>query len=199
MGEPKLLLPVAGRPLIVHTLGAWLGSRVDQIVVVVRPGDHNLTAVLDRAAESKVQGPKSKVDLVIPDVAPPDMKASVQAALRHIEGRNAPTVEDAFLLAPADMPGLSAAIADRLIERSVSAGRTRILAPTIDGKRGHPVLFPWPFAAEVFALGDGEGLNTVVESHPPQLVACEDLVASGEHPFADIDTPEEYQQANKGK
>ncbi|HMP05911.1 MAG TPA: NTP transferase domain-containing protein, partial [Lacipirellulaceae bacterium] len=42
MGAPKLLLPVAGRPLIDHVLAAWSASRSTRIVVVVRGDDHAL-------------------------------------------------------------------------------------------------------------------------------------------------------------
>src|SRR5437667_12426851 len=83
MGEPKRLMPVAGQPLILHTLAAWQRSRVDQVVVVVRPGDDDLTAAVIN--QSRVQGPRSNVEIVVPDLPPPDMKASLQAALKHIE------------------------------------------------------------------------------------------------------------------
>ena len=77
MGEPKLLMPVAGQPLIAHTLAAWERSRVDQIVVVVRPGNDELTEAVKQECGSKVQSPKSKVEIVIPATSPQDMKASV--------------------------------------------------------------------------------------------------------------------------
>ena len=49
MGQPKLLLPLAGQPLILHTIAAWQQSRVDRIVVVVRPGDEALAEVVRTA------------------------------------------------------------------------------------------------------------------------------------------------------
>jgi molybdenum cofactor cytidylyltransferase len=211
MGRPKLLLPVAGQPLVCHTLAAWQRSSVERIVVVVRPGDHELAAAI---ARSKVQSPESKVktsstldlgpwtldplpaeiDLVIPDTPPADMKASLQAALGHIERQYRPTADDAFLVAPADMPGLKAAIIDRLIHADSVSSDRKILAPTIAGQRGHPVLFPWPMAALVHKLADQEGLNAIAHRHPPVHTPCEDLVAPSEYPFADIDTPEDYRQ-----
>src|SRR5438067_7475125 len=109
MGEPKLLLALAGRPLILHTIDAWQRSRVNRIVVVVRPDDAALADVVRTVSQPAV------VDIVIPDVPPPDMKASLQAALKHIERQYAPTAADAFLVAPADMPRLSTLIINRLI------------------------------------------------------------------------------------
>src|SRR5262245_32414020 len=80
MGEPKLLMPVAAQPMIAHTLRAWQDSRVDQVFVVVRPGDHALIAAVN--GESRADN--ARVEVVVPPVAPPDMKASIQAALAHI-------------------------------------------------------------------------------------------------------------------
>jgi molybdenum cofactor cytidylyltransferase len=185
MRDPKLLLPLAGRPLILHTLAAWQRSRVDQIIVVVRPGDAALAEIVTSAGASKI-------DVVIPAAPPPDMKASLQAALRHIDKEFAATASYAFLVAPADMPRLSAPIIDRLIARHIANSSRKILAPILAGRRGHPVLFPWRVASEVHALRDDEGLNTIVRRYPPELVPCEDLVAAGEYPFADVDTPEDY-------
>ena len=186
MGEPKLLLPLAGEPLIWHTIRAWQRSQVDQVVVVVRPGDERLADV--------VRGVGAV--LVIPAESPPDMKASIQAALRHINERFSPIATDAFLVAPADMPRLSPAIIDALIHRRQEENQ-RILVPTMAGRRGHPVLFPWPLAAEVHALAENEGLDAIVRRHEPLPVACDDIVADDEQPFADIDTPQDYRRLNE--
>jgi molybdenum cofactor cytidylyltransferase len=193
MGEPKLLLPVAGQPLIARTLAAWERSRVDRIVVVVRPGDQALADAVRDVSKSKVEGRASKVEVVIPEVSPADMKASVQAALKHIEREHAPSEADAFVVAPADMPTLSTAIIDRLIERHRAVPAPSIIVPTILEERGHPVLFSWTLAGEVFDLGANEGLNAIVDRYQPTVIACEDLVADGEYPFADVDTREEYE------
>src|SRR5262249_38998264 len=95
-----------------------------------------------------------------------------------------------FLWDPRERPNLSSAIIGRLIEMYRAGNEAAILAPTIAGKRGHPALFPWSQAAELFQLGQNEGLNAIVERHEIRLVACDDLVSAGEQPFADVDTPE---------
>jgi molybdenum cofactor cytidylyltransferase len=194
MGQPKLLLPVSGQPLIWQTLAAWAASDVSHIVVVVRPDDE---ALANSLREFEVQGSKFKaagrLDVVIPPSPPPDMKASLQAALTHIQQQYSPTGDDAFLVAPADMPNLSTPIINRLLARH-SGDNAVILGPTIDGRRGHPVLIPWPLTPEVFALQADEGLNTIIDSQTVELVPCDDLAGASESPFADIDTPDEYQQ-----
>jgi molybdenum cofactor cytidylyltransferase len=124
------------------------------------------------------------------------MKASIQAALRHIDEQFSPVDTDAFLVAPADMPRLLPAIIGALIQRHQEESQ-RILVPTMAGQRGHPVLFPWPLAAEVHALAENDGLDAIVRSHDPLRVACDEFVAAEEHPFADIDTPQDYRRLNE--
>src|SRR5687768_12794838 len=122
MGQPKLLLPLAGRPLILHTVSAWLTSRVDAVLIVIRTDDTALASAIEELADSRIS-------LVQPHTSPPDMKASVQAALRRIEQDYAPAADDPFLLAPADMPALSPRIIDLLIE-TYATQPNRILTPT---------------------------------------------------------------------
>jgi molybdenum cofactor cytidylyltransferase len=184
MGQPKLLMRLEERPLILHTIDAWRRSRVDCIFIVIRPGDDALAEVVRTAGS----------ELVIPESPPPDMKASVQAALLHIAATSAPIASDAFLVAPADMPRLSPAVVNRLIDKHFSSGQASILVPTIFNRRGHPVLFPWPCAADVHSLQPDEGLNAIVERADPWLVLCEDLVMPNEYPFADIDTPDDFRK-----
>ena len=184
MGTPKLLLPLQGRPLILHTIEAWRRSRIDQVVVVVRPGDTGLAEVVCSA----------NAVLVVPESPPPDMKASIRAALVRIERDLAPQAQDAFLVAPADMPRLSPLVIDRLMDQHFSSDQASILVPTIAGRCGHPVLFPWPCADDVHRLPADAGLNTLVEQSTPRLIPCEDLISTGEYPFADIDTPEDFRR-----
>jgi molybdenum cofactor cytidylyltransferase len=184
MGRPKLLLPLEGRPLIAATIGAWRQSRVTEALVVVRPGDTELAEACRQCGAT----------VVWPNAPPPDMKASVQEALRHIERALHPTPQDAFLVAPADMPKLSPAIINRLIEQHDRTSGEEILVPQITGQRGHPVLFPWRMADKVHQLAGEEGLNVLVDQGPLGMVPCDDLVSAGDQPFADIDTPADYRR-----
>jgi molybdenum cofactor cytidylyltransferase len=194
MGQPKLLLPLAGKPLIAHTIDAWLHSNVDRVVAVVRPGDDDLAVAVRMATKSQVSSSNDRVEIVIPKSPPPDMKASLQAALAHLQHIVQPSADDAFLVAPADMPRLSPAIINRLLERHQHGSKNEILTPTIRQQRGHPALFPWRFAAQVFQLGEHEGLNAIVERALIEFIPCDDLTLSDKSPFADIDTPEQYSE-----
>lgn len=180
MGRPKLLLPWKGETVLEHLLSRWKASRVDRIVVVAHVEDvelhHRCQAV--------------GVDLVVPEVPPAEMKDSVAAGLAHVAQRFSPSRRDAWLLAPADMPRLSPIVIDRLLdEHSAQADRPVILAPSFEGRRGHPVLFPWPLAAEVAALTSEQGVNAIVDRHPVREVAVDEPGV-----LADLDTPEDYRR-----
>jgi molybdenum cofactor cytidylyltransferase len=186
MGAPKLLLPVGNERLIERTLAAWKSGGVDWIVVVVRPDDAPL-ATLCRSCGAEV---------VIPLIPPPEMKASVQHGLQHITTAFNPGEEDAWLLAPADMPGLSPLIIQAL--RSAHDPRNpAILVPTIGGRRGHPVLFPWPLVHCVRSLGSDEGINALCQSQSCREVPCDSCEPAGPAAFADLDTPQDYDEFTK--
>jgi molybdenum cofactor cytidylyltransferase len=118
------------------------------------------------------------------------MKDSVAAGLAYVAEQFSPTDRDAWLLAPADMPLLSRDVIDQVVaEHSAQAEAPTILAPSHGGKRGHPVLFPWPLAAEVAQLAHDEGVNTIVQRRKVRELACDDAGV-----LADLDTPEDYRR-----
>jgi molybdenum cofactor cytidylyltransferase len=183
MGQPKLLLPWGRTTVIEHVLGAWRASRVAQTVIVVHPHDQQLAEICHRCGALVVQ----------PQTPPSDMKVSVRLGLERIEREFHPHSSDAWLLAPADMPGLVPATIDRLIDAYLSdldrVESARIWAPRSAGRRGHPVLFPWRLACEVEHLAADEGINALVTRHPIAYLDDAD-----ESVIEDLDTPEDYER-----
>jgi molybdenum cofactor cytidylyltransferase len=181
MGEPKLLLPWGDRSLIEQTLAAWRRSKVDQIVVVAPPGADELARICSAVGATVVVAPAQ----------PAEMKDSIRLGLDFVANSWSPTAADAWLLAPADMPELSAAVIDRLLAAH-QPDQPQILVPTIAGRRGHPVLFPWPLAEKVHRLGTEEGLNALVQREGAREIPCD--AAADPTAFRDIDTPADYQE-----
>jgi molybdenum cofactor cytidylyltransferase len=183
MGQPKLLLPWGRTTVIEHVLGAWRASRVVQTVIVVHPDDQPLAELSRQCGALVVQ----------PQTAPSDMKASVRLGLDRIAQESHPHSSEAWLLAPADMPGLAPPTIDRLIGAYLSdldrVESARIWAPRSAGRRGHPVLFPWRLACEVEQLAADEGINALVARHPIAYLDDAD-----ESVIEDLDTPEDYER-----
>jgi molybdenum cofactor cytidylyltransferase len=176
MGQPKLLLPWGDATIIESVLSRWRASRVDHVVVVVRPDDVQLAEICRRAG----------VEVVIPPFDPEQMKTSVQLALAYVERHFQPHDRDAWLLAPADMPDLPVAIVDRLVASYESEAST-ILVPTRHGRRGHPVLFPWPLSRAVHQLADDQGVNVLLDRYTIREISCDESAI-----HQDLDTPEDY-------
>jgi molybdenum cofactor cytidylyltransferase len=182
MGQPKLLLPWGPSTVIEHVLSVWRASAVAQTVIVIHPDDHRLAALSRDCGALVVQ----------PEIAPDEMKGSVRLGLEFVEQTLSPQPDDAWLLAPADMPGISPATIDRLIAAYQAgshgaAGSPRIWAPRSGGRRGHPVLFAWSLANEVGMLSDDEGIKALLHRHP--VAYLDDGVEAA---IEDLDTPQDY-------
>lgn len=179
MQKAKLLLPWQGKPLIDHVLASWRASLVRATAVVIRPDDNELAAVVERAG----------VLVVRPPLPPPDMRASVSFGLGEIRRLFDPQAYDAWLVAPADLPRLSAQVIDRLVTEHV-AQPDAALVPVAGSRRGHPVLFPWHWIARVRHLEPDEGLNALLRDGLTREIDCGDLLRPTA--FDDIDTPQDY-------
>lgn len=178
MGQPKLLLPWKDGLIIDATLEAWVASRVEQVVITVRADNPQL----------QQQCLKHPVEVVVPEQPPADMKTSVLYAMNYIGRCYEPEETDCLLLAPADMPGLSAPLIDLVLDAHQPAD-PRLLAPLVDGQHGHPLLIPWQLAGELRRLNEDEGINKLWDRLPSARV-------DSNHPgsLVDIDTPQDYQQ-----
>lgn len=183
MGRPKLLLPLGEGTLLEHLVSAWTASRVERTIVVIHPNDIRLAELArNRGA-----------DVVVPDSPPNEMKFSVRLGLEWIEANCHPAQTDAWLLAPADMPGLNSSAIDAVLS-AYTPDDLRIIVPKHKGRRGHPVLFPWKLAAEVGRLGPNEGVSALLNRHEFFELDYPDPCVLG-----DVDTPEDYQRLRQGR
>lgn len=185
MGVPKLLLELGGRPVIVHLLESLISSAsVTQITIVVRAEDKNLLRVLQDLSEARLQ-------VIVPDVDPAEMRQSVELALSSLRAHQKPEPEDAWALIPADHPLLSPETFEQLTNRW-QVCKAPILIPTVKGEGGHPTFFRWPLADEVSNLPAGLGLNALVGTDSSRVERVE---IDAEELVFDLDSPEDYERA----
>ncbi|MBW3539409.1 MAG: nucleotidyltransferase family protein [Planctomycetes bacterium] len=158
MGRPKLLLPLAGETVIARLLAVLDRPEIAARLVVVRPHDDALADEVARSGGTVVR----------PEVPPPQMRDSVEAALSAIRERWNPQLTDAWLLVPADHPVLSAEVVDALIDCWQRGGAAAPPPLTKGGNEG----------------GSGADQASSDSSHatPP----CPPLVRGGV-PFGDVD------------
>lgn len=190
MGQPKLLLPYRGRTLIAHLLSALWQTPVRCVAVVLRQHDSPLRTELTDVADR--HGVLDRLEIVAPEVDPPDMCDSVRHGLHALETRFSPNRQDWWWLIPADHPLVTREILEESLAAAESAsqfGGTRsILVPTHAGRRGHPTLFAWHLVDEVRALPRDQGLNRLVRQNP---IRVGEYPSSHAEVLADLDTPED--------
>ena len=170
MGSNKLLEVVGGQPMIRHAVAAAVASRVAPVIVVTGNEGQRVQAVLDdfptvRFAEN------------------PDYSNGLSTSL--IYGMNAlPADCDGVLVLLGDMPGVDAALLDRLIAAFDPGAGRAIIAPMHEGQRGNPVLWGAGHFNALRGLTGDTGARAMLEANPVFTVP------GGMGALTDLDTPE---------
>lgn len=178
MGQPKLLLTLAGIPIIERLLTA-----LDHPSILTR---HVVTRRTDEALQKEVA--RLRGSLVIPTSDPPDMRTSVTLALQAIERDFSPGDDDGWLLVPADHPVLDRNLIDIMLSYWNSA-HPKILVPRCGQRRGHPTLFRWSMTREMSRIPADRGLNWLLREFAADVT---ELPVESDAAITDLDTPEDY-------
>lgn len=170
MGANKQLLPLLGRPAILHCLESLWQAGFSRPVVVLSPEGTEIAEVLaDRS-----------VTIAWNEDPVCEMADSVRTGLK-----STPSTCSALLIYPADYPLVSSSTIADLAQRYESEPE-RIIIPVYKGSRGHPVLFPRFMLEE---LDSGLTLRDVIHNHPADVVHCP---VEDEAILLDMDTPADY-------
>jgi len=176
MGTPKLLLPWGKQCLLDHVLAIWTSAGLDGIAIVLPPDQPEF---LRRARTFNVES-------IVPVTRPADMKASVRLGLARLCERFQPLPADAWLLAPADLPGMTAKVIQAVVA-AYDATPEQIVVPVHEGRRTHPVALPWTSVRQIDELPSNEGIDTIVKTGPVR-----ELPVDASFVLDDLDTPEDY-------
>ena len=177
MGGPnKLIAHFGGKPLIRQTVERVLASQASGAAVVT---GHQAARIRDA-----LQG------LEIGVAHNPDFASGLASSLK---AGIAAVPEDATgaLIQLGDMPAVSSADLDRLIEAFRKAGGKAIVRATHDGKRGNPVILPRALFGAVAQLEGDTGARHLVEAGSMQVVDVE----IGEGATIDVDTRDALESA----
>jgi molybdenum cofactor cytidylyltransferase len=178
MGGPnKLLADAGGHPLVVHAVKAALASQATEVVVVLGHMVEEVRAAIERTVPAG-----SRLRFVTnPDFAE-GLSTSVRTGIAAL-GKEI----DAAVVQLGDMPGVNAALLDRLMAAFNPVEGRSICVPTVAGKRGNPVLWDRRFFAEMNNLAGDSGAKHLIGEHAD--LVCE-VEMAGEAAIIDIDTPE---------
>jgi molybdenum cofactor cytidylyltransferase len=169
----KLLLEVAGRPMVARAVAAARASGAAETVVVTGHMAAEVEAALAGAAVRFVRNPHYAEGLST------SLAAGIGALGADI---------DAAVVLLGDMPQIAAGHIDALIAAFDPAGTGAICVATFQGKRGNPVLWARRFFGELTGLKGDVGARHLIGEHA-ELVA---EVALDGAVHTDVDTPEAY-------
>jgi molybdenum cofactor cytidylyltransferase len=177
MGQPKLLLPVGGRPMVERVLGECVRSDLDHVVVVL---GHQSDRIGEALGALRLN---PKVRMVLNPEYASGMSASIRAGLPVAEKDY-----DHVMIVLADMPFVNAGVINLLMHRYLSSG-CAMGAVRVKGRRSHPVIFGRKIYPELMKLSGDAGARHLFQA--PERSAC--LVDLGDaYDDRDIDTPEDY-------
>lgn len=187
MGQPKLLLPWKGGPILEHVLLKMEGIPFTDIKVVVPSQNPDLEKLVAQFAYYIVKN----------NMPEKGMGRSLSLAIQSL-----PPASEAAVIVLGDQPTIAAEDI-RTIWSAFQQMRARqaVCPPVImqiqyrDGRVGHPVLFSHHFFADLEALTGDQGGKDVIRKNARFLSLC-----LSENPYPhDIDTPDDYQQLWKGE
>ena len=173
MGGPnKLIAEIAGKPLVRITVEQALASRARPVIVVTGHERARIEAALAGLDVRLVHNPAYAEGL----------STSLKAGLGAVPPEN-----DGAIVGLGDMPQVSAALIDRLIGAFEPARGALAVVPTIDGKRGNPVVWSRRFFPDLMALDGDVGARHLIAVYAE---AVAEVPVTDAAALIDVDTPE---------
>ena len=179
-GGHKLLADTGGTPLIAGVMTALSQSDAASIILVTAPDGQPIVAA---AGPGRWRG-------VVNDAAQEGLASSIRAGLRALEAEQTSAAGEpslaGVLIVLADMPGVTAELANALIALSAAHDHSAIVFPAgPDGQQGHPVVWPRALFPELMKLSGDQGAKALLRSHRDAVVT---LAVTDASAFLDIDT-----------
>ncbi len=170
-GQPKMLLPWRGKPLIRHVAEAALAGGLDPVIVV--------TGAVDQPVREALSG------LPVVIAHNPDWQLGQSTSVR-MGVRALPETTGGAVFLLADQPFATAGLLRDLVGR-YRATLAPVTAPRVAGRRANPVRFDRDVFASLLSLEGDTGGRAIIERYPVEYLDWAD-----ENLLLDVDTPEDY-------
>jgi len=176
----KLVAALAGKPLVRHAAEAALASTARPIVVVTGHDGQAVEAALAGLALQFAHNAHYREGFAS------SLKTGIAALPDDAAGA---------LVLLGDMPAVTPALIDRLIAAFAERPDALAAAPSVEGRRGNPVLLSRALFPAIAALDGDEGARKLLAgAEPGQIIA---LDASGPGAALDVDTPQSLAEARR--
>jgi molybdenum cofactor cytidylyltransferase len=170
MGTPKALLPFPVNPVATEGITTF----VEHLRSIAQHPRIGLRRVVlgAHAEEIRSRAQLAPADVVVNAAWATGQLSSIQAAIRSLPGGSASLTTggtDGIILFLVDQPLITAGLIGELVGQFYSSQR-RIVIPTYNGKRGHPVIFASSLYDELLAAPEEQGARAVVWRHAKDVL-----------------------------
>ena len=171
--ELKLLAQIGGKALVRHAAEAAVGSLVDPVIVV--------TGYRSNEVEAALHG--LPVQILYNALFAQGLSTSLKAGFSAL-----PRTAQAAVILLGDMPFVKADLIDALVAEWRERGEPAALVPTLNGRRGNPVVLSRDLQAAIEDLSGDGGAGSLLRERSDVLEwPTEDPAIT-----QDIDTREEF-------
>jgi molybdenum cofactor cytidylyltransferase len=168
----KMLAEIGGKPLVRIAAEQAVASHAKPVIVVTGHEREKVEAALKGLPVRIVHNPNYAEGLGT------SLKTGIAAV---------PEQADAAIVCLGDMPQVDAALIDRLIGALDPERGALIVVPTIDGRRGNPVVWSRRFFHDLMSVQGDIGARHLIGSYAEAVV---EIPVTGAAALTDVDTPE---------
>jgi molybdenum cofactor cytidylyltransferase len=168
----KLIAEIGGKPLVRIAAEQALASRASPVIVVTGHQRDKVAAALDGLPVKLVHNPDYAEGLGT------SLKAGIAAV---------PADADGAVVCLGDMPQVNAALIDKLIAAFDPEKGALVVVPSIEGRRGNPVLWSRRFFPDLMQIQGDIGARHLIGAYAE---AVAEVPLEGDAALTDVDTPE---------
>jgi molybdenum cofactor cytidylyltransferase len=168
----KMIAQIGGKPLVRIATEQALASSARPVIVV--------TGHQREKVETALKG--LDVRLVHNQDYAEGLGTSLRVGIAAV-----PDNADGAIVCLGDMPQVDAKLIDVLLDAFDPASGAMIVVPTIDGRRGNPVVWARRFFPDLMSIGGDFGARYLIGSYAE---AVAEVAVAGEAALVDVDTPE---------
>ncbi|HEY6832313.1 MAG TPA: molybdopterin-binding/glycosyltransferase family 2 protein [Pseudolabrys sp.] len=170
----KLIAEIGGKPLVRIAAEQALASRAAPVIVVTGHQREQVEAALAGLPVRFVHNPDYAEGLGT------SLKAGIAAV---------PEDADGAIVCLGDMPQVDSTLIDRLIGAFDPERGALVVAPSIEGRRGNPVVWARRFFPDLMTVTGDTGARHLIASYPE---AVAEVPVAGDAALTDVDTPESF-------
>jgi molybdenum cofactor cytidylyltransferase len=168
----KMLAEIGGKPLVRIAAEQAIASRAKPVIVVTGHEREKVETALSDLPVRLVHNPD------FADGLGTSLKAGIAAV---------PDEADAAIVCLGDMPQVDAALITKLISSFDPERGALVVVPSIDGRRGNPVVWSRRFFHDLMSIQGDIGARHLIGSYAEAVV---EVPLAGEAALTDVDTPE---------